>query len=74
MPAAVDVPLQAEATQQSGSLLARLSSTVEITADDQTPTLSELKRWKAGEGGKGNPDFPLVWWKVCIYQMVCTVH
>ncbi|TFY61097.1 hypothetical protein EVJ58_g4726 [Rhodofomes roseus] len=62
-PTAQDVPLRPVAAAKSGSLMSRLSSNVELGSADQPPVLSELQRWQAGEGGKGDPDFPLVWWK-----------
>ncbi|TFY70017.1 hypothetical protein EVJ58_g118 [Rhodofomes roseus] len=62
-PTAQDVPLRPVAAAKSGSLMSRLSSNVELGSADQPPALSELQRWQAGEGGKGDADFPLVWWK-----------
>ena len=70
LPASMDAPLQSVTAEHSGSLIAQLSSSVEIEMVDRSLSLSELQRWKAGEGGKGNPDFPLVWWKVsdCTFE------
>ena len=64
VPASMDAPSHSVTTENSGSLIAQLSSAVEIEMVDPSLSLSELQRWKAGEGGKGSPDFPLVWWKV----------
>ena len=63
-PTVQDVPAYPVAATKSGSLMSRLTSNIELGSADKPAQLSELQRWQAGEGGKGDVDFPLVWWKV----------
>lgn len=73
MPAPEDVPPRPTAAEKSGSLMSRLSSAVEIETRDISLVQSEMQRWWAGQGGKGDPDFPLIWWKVSVFHLLAVL-
>ncbi|KAI0038955.1 hypothetical protein FA95DRAFT_1658846 [Auriscalpium vulgare] len=42
-----------------------LAALADIGFEQQAPVReSESERWYRGEGGQGNPNYPLLWWKV----------
>ncbi|KAI0308621.1 hypothetical protein OF83DRAFT_1073214, partial [Amylostereum chailletii] len=42
------------------------TSTPELLNAPTTNTPSETAHWKSNEGGHGNRNYPLTWWKVCL--------
>ncbi|TRM56363.1 hypothetical protein BD626DRAFT_414065 [Schizophyllum amplum] len=47
------------------SFLATVGALPDPIASERASSRSEADRWLAGEGGAGNLNFPLMWYKVC---------
>lgn len=76
MPKLADAPVRAAPEQASSSFLDMLAEAPEpvttAAAANGTADVSEMDRWFRMEGGKGDPYYPLLWWKVGWIATFCS--